>query len=79
MKTAPAETMEFTEAGKKFLDAFYEGTRTDKKDTAAKIEAIRRHIIKGEMLITSYEGVEPPESELRALEYFVLIQNGFEE
>ena len=77
MSIALPKPLEFSEAGRLYLDGFYRGHDAD--TTAKRIDAIRKHILKEEMLVTSTEGTNTDESELRALEYYVLIDAGFDE
>lgn len=67
----------FSKEGRQYLDSFYQGHDAD--TTAKKIDAIHRHILKEDVLVTSSEGVENLGAELVALEYYVLTDAGFNE
>jgi hypothetical protein len=69
---------EFSPEGRAFLDAFYNATKTP-NDVEAKIGALRDHFVKEEMQVTSYSGDNDSQMELRALEYYYLIQSGIDE
>jgi len=77
--TPMAPAMEFSQEGRAFLDAFYRATKTPLDNTEAKIGALRKHQIKEDMQVTSADGDISAEMELRALEYYVLMENGIEE
>jgi len=69
--------IDFSDPGRKYLDSFYQGHAAD--TIAKKIEAIRVHILKEDVMVTSAFGVDSDESELLALEYYVLLEAGFDE
>jgi hypothetical protein len=73
------ELAEFSPPGLQFLGAFYEGNHIAAHDTEAKIQALRNQVAGDGMLVTSAGGEDTPSFELRALEYFYLIENGFNE
>ena len=69
----------FTSEGQAFLCAFYKGQEIDPNDTENKIQALLKKVAADGMTVASADGVDGPEFELRALEYYFLIKNGFNE
>ena len=67
----------FSEPGRQYLEGFYlgHGANTVQK----KIEAIRTFILKEDVLVTSVTGADNDAAELLALEYYVLLEAGFDE
>jgi hypothetical protein len=66
----------FSESGQKFLDAIYSAHHAF--NTVEKISALKT-FLKKEVMVTSYSGDDSEQSDLLALEYFVLIESGFDE
>lgn len=67
----------FSEAGQQFLDAIYSSRQAG--TDSEKISALTAYMKKGELIVTSYSGEDSEKNDLLALEYFVLIENGFNE
>jgi len=70
--------VDFSKTSRDFIDAFYRASRIDLSDLEDKISALRGYF-GSEMLVTSMDGDESKDSELRALECYFLIQAGIDE
>jgi hypothetical protein len=72
------ERVEFSSASREFINAYYKATKTDITDVYAKIQTMR-NAVGQEVLVTSYDGCDCPDDELRALEYYYLMLSGIDE
>lgn len=69
------EPKAFSDLGQRFLDSFYQANKVE--TDGDKIKALQQRFIKGDMLITGVTNNVP--AELRALEYYILMELGFPE
>lgn len=77
MPTPLPPPKDFSQASRQFLNGIYEGYFAESPQE--KVGVLREYLIESEMLVTAHEGDESIESELRGLEYFVLLEKGFHE